>query len=183
MGFSPAHLFLVVLAVERGIELIVSRLNEIHIRKLGGKEYAAAFTSLLTGFHVCWFFSFGIEAAAREAKLLFSPVTLTAVFLVFQTLRYWCIFCLGRFWNVKIITLPGAELIRTGPYRLLKHPNYIVVALEIFVYPLFFGCWTTALVFGPANLWVLKRRIRQEETALLTSSAPGPGTIPSGLSA
>ncbi len=180
---SPVHLFLVVLAAERGIELVVSRRNEIHIKRLGGEEYGAAFTRLLTGFHGCWFLSFGIEAAARGAKLLISPASLIMAFLLFQTLRYWCIFSLGRFWNIKVITLPGAEPVRTGPYRFMKHPNYAVVLLEIFFYPSFFGCWTTALIFGFLNILVLRKRIRQEEAALFISSATGPGTIPSGRSA
>jgi methyltransferase len=180
MAFGP-HLFLSILAAERGIELAVSRLNEIRIKKLGGEEYGAAFTRLLTGFHVCWFFSFGIEAAARGTKLLLSPASLIIVFLLFQVWRYWCIFSLGRFWNTKIITLPGAEPVRSGPYRFFKHPNYAVVLLEIFLYPAFFGCWTTALIFGFSNIFVLKKRIRQEEAALIiSSSAACPGTIPSG---
>ncbi len=166
MAFSPAHALLIVLAAERGVELVISRRNEIHIKKLGGKQYGAAFTRLLVGFHVCWFFSFGMEAAARGANLLCSPKTLILVFLLFQVWHYWCILSLGRFWNIKIIALPGAELVRAGPYRFLKHPIYVVVLLEIFVYPALFGCWTTALIFGFSNILVLKKRIRQEETAL-----------------
>jgi methyltransferase len=115
---------------------------------------------------VCWFFSFGLEAAARGANLLCSPTSLILVFLLFQVWRYWCILSLGRFWNTRIIILPGAGLVRAGPYRLLKHPNYVVVLLEIFVYPALFGCWITALIFGLSNILVLTKRIRQEETAL-----------------
>jgi methyltransferase len=166
MAFSSAHIFLIVLAAERSVELVISKLNETHIKKLGGKEYGAAFTKLLIGFHVCWFLSFSVEAAARGANLLCSPASLILVFLSFQVWRYWCIFSLGRFWNTRIIVLPGAGLVRSGPYRFLKHPNYVVVLLEIFVYPALFGCWATALIFGFSNLLLLKKRIRQEETAL-----------------
>jgi methyltransferase len=169
MAFSTAHLFLTVLAAERGIELVISRLNEIHVRKLGGREYGAAFTKVLVGFHVCWFFSFGLEAAAKGAKLLCSPASLIAVFLLFQIFRYWCILSLGRFWNTRIIAIPGAGLVHAGPYRFFKHPNYAVVALELIAYPALFGCWITALVFGFSNIAVLKKRIRQEETALGTT--------------
>jgi methyltransferase len=165
MAFNSAHVFLIILAAERGVELVISKLNEIHLRRLGAREYGAAFTRLLVGFHVCWFFSFGLEAAARGANLLCSPTSLILVFLLFQVWRYWCILSLGRFWNTRIIILPGAGLVRAGPYRLLKHPNYVVVLLEIFVYPALFGCWTTALIFGFSNILVLKKRIRQEETA------------------
>jgi len=166
MAFSNAHLFLAVLAAERGVELIISRLNEIYVKKLGGREYGAAFTKVLIGFHVCWFLSFGLEAAAKGAKLLCSPASLVAVFLLFQVWRYWCILSLGRFWNTRIIVVPGADRVRAGPYRFFKHPNYAVVVLEIFAYPAFFGCWATAFVFGLSNIQVLRKRIRQEEAAL-----------------
>ena len=166
MAFSTAHLFLIVLAAERGLELIISRLNEIRIKKLGGREYGAAFTRVLIGFHACWFFSFGLEATAKGAKPLCSPALLIAVFLLFQVWRYWCILSLGRFWNTRIIVLPGADLVRAGPYRFFKHPNYAVVVLEVFVYPALFGCWATALLFGFSNIPVLRKRIRQEEAAL-----------------
>ena len=166
MAFNSVYVFLIILAAERGVELVISKLNEIRLRKLGGKEYGAAYTRLLIGFHVCWFFSFGIEAAARGAKLRCSPASLILVFVLFQVWRYWCILSLGRFWNTRIIVLPGSELVRAGPYRFLKHPNYVVVVLEIFVYPALFGCWITALIFGFSNILVLTKRIRQEETAL-----------------
>jgi len=166
MAFNSAYVFLIILAAERGVELVISKLNEIHLRKLGGREYGAAYTKLLVGFHVCWFFSFGMEAAAKGANLRCSPTSLILVFVLFQVWRYWCILSLGRFWNTRIIILPGAGLVRAGPYRLLKHPNYVVVLLEIFVYPALFGCWITALIFGLSNILVLTKRIRQEETAL-----------------
>ncbi len=166
MTFSSAHVFLIVLAAERGAEQIISRRNEIRIKKLEGEEYGAAFTRLLIGFHVCWFFSFGLEAAAKDARLLVSPLSAVLVFLLFQAWRYWCILSLGRFWNTKIIAVPGAELVRAGPYLFFKHPNYAVVLLEIFIYPALFGCWITALIFGISNIFVLKKRIRQEEAAL-----------------
>jgi methyltransferase len=166
MAFSSANIFLIILAAERGVELVISKLNATHIKKLGGKEDGETFTRLLIGFHVCWFFSFGVEASARGANLLCSSASLILVFLSFQVWRYWCILSLGRFWNTRIIILPGAGLVRVGPYRFLKHPNYVVVLLEIFFYPALFGCWTTALIFGFSNILVLKKRIRQEEAAL-----------------
>ncbi len=166
MALTWAHLFLAVIVVERGIHQLIASRNEVQIKKLGGKEFGAGFTRVLIGFHVCWFISFGIEAAVRDAKLLCSPALLIVVFLLFQAWRYWCIHSLGQQWNTRIIALPGAELVRAGPYRFCKHPNYGVVLLEIFLYPALFGCWITALTFGLLNILVLRKRIRQEETAL-----------------
>jgi methyltransferase len=166
MSLTSAHLFLVVIVAERAIHLVISRRNEVRIKKLGGEEFGAGFTRVLIGFHVCWFISFGLEAAARGANPLCSPSLVIAAFLLFQMCRYWCIISLGPQWNTKIIVLRGTRLVRAGPYRFCKHPNYVVVLLEIFVYPSFFGCWITAFAFGFLNILVLKKRIRQEETAL-----------------
>ncbi|MGO9371537.1 MAG: isoprenylcysteine carboxylmethyltransferase family protein [Syntrophobacteraceae bacterium] len=103
---------------------------------------------------------------ARDAKLLVSPASAVLVFLLCQAWRYWCILSLGRSWNTKIIAVPGAELVRAGPYLLFKHPNYAVVVLEIFIYPALFGCRITALILGFTNIFILRKRIRQEEAAL-----------------
>src|SRR5690606_20225813 len=89
------------------------------------------------------------------------------VFAAAQILRVWALASLGRFWNTKILVLPGAKKVKKGPYRWLPHPNYIVVALEILSLPLIFGAWRTALVFTIANaLLLLLVRIPAEEKAL-----------------
>jgi methyltransferase len=73
---------------------------------------------------------------------------------------------LGPYWTTRIITLPDAPLVRRGPYRFLRHPNYVVVAAEIAVLPLVFGAWPIALVFSLLNAVMLAWRIRIEEQAL-----------------
>lgn len=83
-----------------------------------------------------------------------------------QAGRIWVIASLGRFWTTRIVTLEDAPLVRRGPYRFLRHPNYVVVAAEIVVLPLVFGAWQLALIFGALNLGVLAWRIRVEEQAL-----------------
>ena len=88
-------------------------------------------------------------------------------FLVLQLGRLWVVASLGRFWTTRIISLPGAPLVRRGPYRFLRHPNYLIVELEIVTLPLAFGGWLVALVFGIANAALLAWRIRIEEASLL----------------
>src|SRR3546814_4790433 len=73
---------------------------------------------------------------------------------------------LGRFWTTRVITLPGAPLVRRGPYRWFRHPNYLVVTGEILVLPLAFGAWPIAVVFSLANAAILALRVRVEERAL-----------------
>ena len=88
------------------------------------------------------------------------------VFVVLQGLRLWVLASLGPLWTTRIITLPGAPLVRRGPYRFLRHPNYAVVVAEIAVLPLVFGAWRIALVFSLLNLALLAWRIRVEQQAL-----------------
>ena len=89
-----------------------------------------------------------------------------AALALLMLLRYWCIASLGVFWNTRILVLPGAAAVRRGPYRLLKHPNYLVVTLEFALLPLLCRAPFTLVVFSLANLAVLRRRIRLEERAL-----------------
>lgn len=165
-GLNSVHLFLLLLAVERCLELRIARRNAARVLALGGREYDAAFTRLIVLFHVSWFAAFALEAFFGGNGPAVSPVWPAAAFLVLQILRYWCIVSLDGYWNTKIIALPGGPLVRKGPYRFLKHPNYVVVLVEIFLYPALFGCWATAVLFGIANIFILRRRIRQEDMAL-----------------
>lgn len=89
-----------------------------------------------------------------------------AVLLAVQPLRYWAILSLGPNWNVRVLVVPGEKLVKTGPYRLFPHPNYVVVAVEVLTLPLIFGAWTTAIVFSALNAAFLYVRIRTENRAL-----------------
>ncbi|HXT21632.1 MAG TPA: isoprenylcysteine carboxylmethyltransferase family protein, partial [Thermoanaerobaculia bacterium] len=81
-------------------------------------------------------------------------------------LRYWVIATLGERWTTRVLVLPNAPLVAGGPYRWLRHPNYLAVAVEVFALPLVHTAWLTALVCGAANLAVLALRIRVENAAL-----------------
>ena len=90
-----------------------------------------------------------------------------------QALRWWCIATLGRRWNTRVIVVPGLPLVRSGPYRLLRHPNYVAVVVEGLALPLVHACWVTALVFTVANAFVLAVRLRVENAALATVREAG----------
>jgi methyltransferase len=83
-----------------------------------------------------------------------------------QALRYWAIATLGERWNSRIIVVPGLPPVTGGPYRFLRHPNYVAVVLELACVPLIHGAWRTALFFSVGNGVLLFVRIRAEETAL-----------------
>jgi methyltransferase len=87
--------------------------------------------------------------------------------VVFSTVvRWWCIAVLGKYWNTRIIVIPGAPLVRRGPYRWMRHPNYAAVTAEVAALPLVHSAWLTAMVFSIANALVLNVRIRAEDAAL-----------------
>lgn len=88
--------------------------------------------------------------------------------LASQALRWWCIATLGRRWNTRIVVVPGLPRITTGPYRWLRHPNYVAVVVEGFALPLVGLAWVTALVFTVLNAALLRVRIREEDAALAT---------------
>ena len=161
-----AYLFIGVLGIERLVELFIARRNEKWMLSRGAKEYGRSFSKVLFTFHGLWFFSFTLEAALTQRSALIGPVWIIGMLLLMQFLRYWCILSLGYHWNTKIIVLPSAKIVRNGPYRWVNHPNYWVVRIEIALYPILFGCFVTAIVFGVANLWMLNRRIAEEENAL-----------------
>jgi methyltransferase len=116
-----------------------------------------------------------VEAWVRrpEVGALLAGVMLVLV-LASQALRWWCIATLGRRWNTRVIVVPDLPLVRTGPYRLLDHPNYVAVVVEGFALPLVHAAWVTALVFTVANAVLLTVRLRVENAALATVLAvPG----------
>ena len=91
--------------------------------------------------------------------------------LASQALRWWCIATLGRRWNTRVIVVPGLAPVRSGPYRLLSHPNYVAVVVEGLALPLVHAAWITALVFTVLNAALLTVRIRSENQALATLPA------------
>ena len=98
-----------------------------------------------------------------------------------MSLRYWAISSLGRRWNTRVVVLPGVPLVAAGPYRYLRHPNYVAVIVEIFALPLVHSAWLTAVVFTLLDLVVLRTRIAVEERAL-SCPAPGQTDAPTGSS-
>ena len=153
-------------ALQRLLELRYSRRNEARLRVRGAVEWGREHYPAMVAVHVLWLVSTLIEGLLRGPEPpVWWPVPL-ALFLLVQPLRYWAISSLGENWNVRILVVPGGKLVRTGPYRLFPHPNYVVVAVEVLTLPLIFGAWTTALVFSALNAAFLYVRIRAENRAL-----------------
>jgi methyltransferase len=83
-----------------------------------------------------------------------------------EVLRVWVVRSLGPYWNTRIVLVPGATLVKKGPYRYVRHPNYMVIVLELLSIPILCGAYWTAAVFTGLNLLILRVRIRTEEKAL-----------------
>jgi methyltransferase len=131
----------------------------------GAYEVGASHYPLMIMLHVSFFISFLVEV--MYFKSIFTPYYgLLLVFLLLQLLRVWCLVSLGTFWNTKIIILPGSNVVVKGPYSYIRHPNYLVVCLEILVLPLMFQAYMTAISFTILNLIMLSVRIPIEEKAL-----------------
>ena len=149
------------LVVQRLAELGLAQWNTGYLRARGGIEFGATHYPLMVALHASWLLGLWVLGHERSVN----PFWL-AVFVVLQGARVWVIASLGRRWTTRVIVLPGATPVVCGPYRWLRHPNYLVVALEIAVVPLALGMPIFALVFSLASAALLALRIRVENEAL-----------------
>ncbi|MFQ5718781.1 MAG: isoprenylcysteine carboxyl methyltransferase family protein [Acidobacteriota bacterium] len=162
---------MVLVVVERGVELALSIRNGRRARRRGGVEAGVAHYRWMVGVHTAFLASCLAEVWLRKPP--FFPalaLTMLAVSAAAMALRYWAITTLGERWNTRVIAVPGDAVVSGGPYRFMRHPNYVAVAVEIVSLPLIHTAWRTALVFGVANLILLRGRVRIEESMLSTAS-------------
>mgnify|MGYP001436836674 CR=1 FL=1 len=160
-------IFIGIVLIQRFIELYIAKQNAQWMEERGGVEFSAGHYPFIVFVHVLFFVSMIVEVFAFDRSL---PSWWGLPFFIFvgaQVLRWWCIRSLGRFWNTRIIVVPHAPVVRRGPYRYLRHPNYVVVMLELLSFPLIFGAIMTALIVSMLNFIVLRFiRIPAEERAL-----------------
>lgn len=158
-----AHLVIVgLVCIQRLAELIYARRNTRRLLDAGAHEVGAGHYPLMVLLHGAWLAALAF-AVPPDADV---NVPLLGLFLVLQAGRIWVMASLGPRWTTRIIVKRAAPLVRGGPYRYLRHPNYWVVAGEIAVLPLVFGAWEIATVFSVLNAGLLVHRIRVEEAAL-----------------
>lgn len=150
-------------ALQRLIELAYARHNTARLRRLGAVEADASGYPLFVLLHAGWLGSLALFVPRGTAP--YWP--LIGFYGLLQLGRVWVIASLGGFWTTRILTLPGAPLVRTGPFRYVRHPNYLLVIAEIGVLPLAFGAVGIATIFSALNLTLIARRIRIEENLLM----------------
>ncbi len=158
---------LAALAAERLFELALSRRNARRALKMGAMEMGAGHYPVMAIFHALF-----VAAAAAEVIVFKRPfpgaLGWSALFgaLAAQGLRYWSVATLGARWNTRIVAFPDMPPVTSGPYRFMRHPNYLAVIVEVACIPLIHGCWLTAAVFSAGNAALLLVRIHAEEAAL-----------------
>lgn len=144
-------------------ELVLARINTRRLLARGAVEVGAGHYPFIVALHAAWLIGLWLLAWDRALNLW-----LLAVFIGLQAARVWVIASLGDRWSTRIIILPGAPLIRRGPYRFMSHPNYVVVAAEILILPLAFGLVWFPLVFSALNAAMMVVRIRAEARAFIS---------------
>jgi methyltransferase len=150
------------------VELFLARRNTARLLKRGAREVAQAHYNLIVALHAAWLGGLWLLAWDRPTRLAW-----LILFSFVQVLRFWVLATLGERWTTRIVVLPGAPLVKTGPYRFLNHPNYVIVIAEIAILPLVFGLPWYTLAFSILNAIVLSIRVRVENAALRgTSNIP-----------
>ena len=154
------------LLVERLFELRVAAKNRRILLLRGGQEFFPESYRIIVWMHLLFLVCLILESYPWLVPVDGLTLFCLSGVLLLQLVRYWCVYSLKEFWNTRIILVPGARVIRCGPYRFMRHPNYLVVTLEFAILPLLARAPLTLLVFSVANLFVLRRRIILEEQAL-----------------
>ncbi|MFF9144856.1 isoprenylcysteine carboxyl methyltransferase family protein [Streptomyces sp. NPDC014861] len=160
-------LLVLAVAAERVVELVVARRNAAWTLARAGVEHGRGHYPVMVVLHTALLVCCLLEPVLAGRPFL--PAlgwSMAALVLLAQALRWWCITTLGPYWNTRVIVVPGTTPITGGPYRLLRHPNYIAVVVEVAALPLTHSAWLTATVFSAANAALLTVRLRSENAAL-----------------
>ena len=164
---------LALVVLQRLIEIVYAERNTRALLARGAVEVGRAHYPLIVLLHAAWLAAI-VFFLPENATIHWLPLVL---FILLQLCRVWVIATLGPYWTTRIITLPGAPLVRAGPYRFVRHPNYLVVAGEIAMLPLAFGEVDVAIAFTILNAAMLAWRIRQEDAALAVRRAEGSASL------
>jgi methyltransferase len=147
-------------------ELVISARHVPRVRALGGREYGVAHFPFIVAVHVLFPLLLITELAHHHVQPGPAWPLWLVVWVLAQALRYAAIHALGDRWNVRVWVVPGMAPVRSGPYRWLRHPNYVAVVMEFIAAPMMFGAWRTAIVISLLNAAALTVRIRCENQAL-----------------
>ena len=170
-------IILSLVTLQRAAELYIAHRNTKRLLANGGFEVGSNHYPLMVALHTLWL------GGLWYLVLFQNPVVSMPwifAYLVLEAGRGWIIAALGSRWTTRIIVVPGETLVDEGPYKFFRHPNYMVVAGEIFILPMAFGLWWYAILFTALNAAMLYWRIRSEDEALKPLREAPPGAESSG---
>jgi methyltransferase len=157
---------LAVLVLQRMAELALCRRNRRALIARGGKEFHPETYPVMVALHTFFFLSLAWESYPWRVPLDARTTACLAGLVAVTALRYASVATLGKRWTTRIVSVPGNEVVRAGPYQFFRHPNYLVIVLEFLLFPLLLRAPFTLVAFSLANLPVLRQRIRLEEKVL-----------------
>ena len=159
-------LFIAFVVTQRLSELVLAKRNERWLLKQGAVEFGRGHYPFIVLLHTFFIMAMLAEYFLSSEQHLFNRLFFLFFFALLLA-KAWVISSLGKYWNTRIYRVRGAQLVNKGPYKWIKHPNYIIVVGEIFVIPLVYDLYMTAIVFSLLNAVMLTIRIREENKALL----------------
>lgn len=168
-------ILLLLVTIQRLSELIIARRNTRRLLAAGGHEIGARHYPFVVAVHGFWLLA--LWAWWLTGRALLQPWA-GVLYLLLQPLRIWTMCSLGAYWTTRIIVMSDTPLVRRGPYRFLRHPNYLVVIMEIALLPLALGSWQLAVLFSLANAAILRQRIAVEASSLRQRERNGQASLP-----
>jgi methyltransferase len=163
---------LVLVGIERLVEVAISRRNQSKLIEQGVQKIREPHFPWLVLFHAMVLVAAGAEVLFLHRPLIPAlAIAMGAVFILSNALRYWVIHLLAGLWNVQIMDSGRIGIVTSGPYRWVRHPNYVGVVLEVFSLPMIHTAWITAIVGTVGYFEILRRRIKIEDSVLMANPA------------
>jgi methyltransferase len=163
---------LVLVGIERLVELRISRRNQRRMAEQGVRKIVEPHFPWLVAFHTVVLVFAGLEVLLLHRPLIPAlAITMTALFILSNLLRWWVIRLLADLWNVQIMESSRIRIVTSGPYRWIRHPNYVGVVMEVFSLPMIHTAWITSLVGTALYMEVLRRRVLMEDSVLMADPA------------
>ncbi len=165
----PFFIFIIFFILQRLFELYISRRNEKWLLSQGAVEYGREHYPFIVMLHTLFIMSLIVEYILRAQP----PIDwlFLAIFIVILSFKFWALASLGKYWNTKIYRVPNFNPIKKGPYKFLRHPNYMEVICEIAIIPLIFHLYYTAIIFSVLNAVMLSIRISVENKVWKSQAA------------
>jgi methyltransferase len=166
-GYVLFTILVVLVALERLVELAVSKRNLRWSKEHGGVEYGHSHYPYMVALHVFLLVGCLVEVWVWQKPLIPAlSIVMLVLVVASQALRWWCIATLGKRWNTLVVIVPGMPRVTGGPYRWMRHPNYVAVVIEGIALPMVGFAWVTAVIFTLLNIPLLMVRLRVENAAL-----------------